>query len=399
MKTQLLVRLAVLFLGSGLARPPGLRADLLEHWTAQQVSTSSYTLEFIARGFSQYVAYGWFSDYGVILTSSDGMTWWKVLDGSEPGPGQGFSYALALTRTGNKFFAFGGFGISAVSDNGVAWTTFTFPNAYGVAYGASVYAAVVNDIYTFPPKMDVWTATNGLSWTPHHLNGSMGDIAYGAGLFVAIGVNNGLTNDSGRTYTSTGGNLWTKRDILGGSKISFVRSLFIVPYTNGTNLVSADGMNWAALSTGIPYLIGRPTFANGLILASASSYLASSVDGTNWTQYARTMPGKGDSIVSDGFRLIRVGGTPQAPPFAYNGFVYRSEPLVSLGVSNGSGYVLVSGLVGRAYKIESIDTLSNSVANNWQVRFTGPLQSNPFLWSDPTATNLTQRFYRSALLP
>jgi hypothetical protein len=380
-----------------LASYEGLRADVLEHWTTNQVSTNSFTVSFVTKSSFRFVAYGYYSDFGVILSSEDGVNWVPRLDGGGPG-GSGFSWSLALSYAGGKFFALGGFGISAMSDDGIQWTTFPFRNSLGVAYNGFRYAAVMNDSYSLPPTLDVFTSTNGIDWDPHNVNASLGDIAYGAGLFVAIGIHNGSVNDSGHTYTSAGGTIWTKRDIPGGSKISFGNGLFIVPYANGTNLVSADGINWATLNTGISNLPGKAIYANGLFLAAAGGYLATSKDGTNWTQYAQQLPGSGDSIATDGFRLWRVGGI-FVNGLGYNGYVYRSDPLVSLAMGSDSTHVNLSGLVGRSYKIESTDNLTSAAPTDWQVRFNGQLPSNPFPWPDPTSTDSPQRFYRAALLP
>jgi hypothetical protein len=177
-----------------------------------------------------------------------------------------------------------------------------------------------------------------------------------------------------------------------------------VPYGAGTNLVSADGLNWATLNTGISNPLGKISYANGLFIAMAGTnvfisleYVASSVDGTNWWQYAPRVPGIGSSVATDGSRLVRVGSTYYG--YYENGYVYRSDPLVNLRMSNSAGAIVLSGLVGRSYRIESTDTLTNSGLNDWQLRFSGQLPTDPFLWIDPTSATSTQRYYRAALLP
>jgi hypothetical protein len=60
--------------------------------------------------------------------------------------------------------------------------------------------------------------------------------------------------------------------------------------------------------------------------------------------------------------------------------------------------IAVSGLVGRTNRIEYTDALATGT-NNWQTLTTLELPSSPYLVTDSTATNSSQRFYRGVLLP
>lgn len=373
----------------------------------KQVSTNHIGLSYVVYGNGLYVAYGQYSDYGAVMSSEDGINWVLRNDGGGP-LGSGLSYSVALSYTGGKFFAFGGFGVSAVSSNGINWTTFPLPIAKGAAYGASKYVAVVNDNYTVPPATGVFTSTDGQFWVQQQaLNASLGDIAYGAGLFVAIGIDNGSTNNSGHIYTSSSGTNWTERSILGGRTISFCNSIFIVPFGAGTNLISANGIDWATINTGISNKLGKITYTHGMFLALAGpdSYdytftnLAASTNGTNWYQYSKELPKRASTVATDGTRLLTVRS--QFIDVSHSdGFVYYTDPLVSLDVTNTPPVqVVLSGLVGRSYRIESTDSLTNSVVNNWRTNITLLLPSDPLLWTDVTATGLPQRFYRAVLLP
>jgi hypothetical protein len=215
---------------------------------------------------------------------------------------------------------------------------------------------------------------------------------------VAKGSNLGGVNDSGHIYTSTNGTNWTQRSIPGGSSISFLNGIFIVPYNPGTNLLSADGINWTAKSTGITNVLGKVGAANRVFMARAGSYLATSIDGTNWVQYAPMLPGT-STVASDGSRLVTVGRTLVLPGSNYDSYAYLSDVLVGIRMTNSiAPQVVLSGLIGRSCQVQCLDALTSSSANNWQTLATLQLPTYPYAWTDATATN-SRRYYRAGLLP
>jgi len=391
MKTKLISRLArtIPSLGVSILLLSQALADPLDNWTTNQVSTNSFCLDCVVYGNGRYVAYGEYLDWGVIMTSEDGINWALRLDGKTNS--SGFSFSIALVYTGNRFFALGGFGASAVSTNGADWTAFSHyaidPNGglfTSVAYGNARHVMVGGGAYT---------STDAVTWTAHPPQGGVVDIAFGASKFVAIG-------NPGHIYTSAIGSSWTDRPILGGNKISFCNGNFLVPYGPGTNLISSDGISWATVNTGITGFLGKVTFANGLFMSRAGVYLATSTDGTNWIQYPQALPGY--QIATDGTRLVTVGGTYLGGPNpnSYNGYTYYSDTLVSVGITNTPpAQIVLSGLVGRSYRIEYVDALLSAGSNSWQTLTTLQPPSTPYLFTDTTATNSSQRFYRGVLLP
>jgi hypothetical protein len=60
-----------------------------------------------------------------------------------------------------------------------------------------------------------------------------------------------------------------------------------------------------------------------------------------------------------------------------------------------AGNLVIKGLVGRDYRIESKDDL-NTVS--WNVRTNFTLAASPAAWTDPNPSS-TNRFYRAVLLP
>jgi hypothetical protein len=73
---------------------------------------------------------------------------------------------------------------------------------------------------------------------------------------------------------------------------------------------------------------------------------------------------------------------------------------VTLGIgspalgSNGFNMVL-GGTAGTNYLIEATSDLSNPT--NWQPIMYFPMPYSPFSFTDPAATNFTQRFYRATV--
>jgi len=395
----------VAILGGALSLPTSqAEADALDNWTTNQVSTNYFGLNCVVYRNGRYVAYGEYSDYGVIMTSEDGRHWTLRSDGGGP-TGSGLSYSVALVYTGGRFFALGGFGESGMSTNGIDWTIFGGPGAWtsGVTYGDSKYIAVGSDYWLSTTDLNVFTSVDGTNWTAQHSTSpggaALSDIAYGAGTFVAKGsAFGGYVNDSGHIYTSTNGTNWTQRGIAGGSTISFLNGIFIVPSSPGTNLLSADGINWTAKSTGITNVLGKVGAANRVFMARAGSYLATSTDGTNWVQHAPMLPGT-SGVASDGSRLVTVGCTLVLPGFNYNSYACLSDVLVGIRMTNAiAPQIVLSGLIGRSCQIESLDALTGPSTNNWQTLATLQLPTYPYAWTDTTATN-SQRFYRAALLP
>src|SRR5437016_7862581 len=69
--------------------------DILQHWTTNQVSSVA-GMDCVIYANGRYVAYGEYSDFGLILSSEDAKTWTVRSDGG-PGPSSsGLSYAVGL---------------------------------------------------------------------------------------------------------------------------------------------------------------------------------------------------------------------------------------------------------------------------------------------------------------
>jgi hypothetical protein len=144
-----------------------------------------------------------------------------------------------------------------------------------------------------------------------------------------------------------------------------------------------DGVAWSVQPTGLTNILGTVNYQNGIFMAQCfsmnGSYLATSVDGTNWIQYPQPLPrsawgAAGDvGMASDGTRLVVVGA--EVTGSGLNGLIYTSAPLVDVQLATNSSHsVVLSGLVGRNYQIQSTDVLP-AVAGHWHTNVVFQLTS------------------------
>ena len=383
-----------------LVSTPSLQADVLDHWTTKQITTNSFGLHHVVYGNGRYVAVGEFLDAGGIYTSEDGLNW--TLRFSDMN-----SWGLTLNFSSNHFAGVGGWGVVDVSSNGIDWVSAFLPSDFFDLYGgggnAITYAkGVYVTVGDTNGVGNILTSPDGATWTSRSSSPSPGgrisSVVYGAGKFVAVGNNDGFEYTS-----STGIGIWSKSSIPGGSQISYANGLFIVPLNTRTNLLSTLGIDWTAISTGITNSFGSVIYSHGLFISARAGVLVTSTNGTNWISYPQSLPGDwayDDSLATDGARLVAVKGvyTNNGLFMAYNSFVFTSDVLVSVRTTNApSQEIVLSGLVGRNYQIQSADVLTAG-SDNWCTNMTLQLTNTPYLWTDATATN-AQRFYRAVLLP
>ncbi len=377
-----------------------VRADFLDNWMTNQITTNSFGLHHIVYGNGIYVTVGELGDSGGFYTSGDGVNW--KLQYSEPN-----SWGVTLDYSAGHFTAVaphsGGFNAADVSSDGTNWTTYLFyqygflftPSA--ITYGNGLYVVVGSTNNNHVGS--IATSPDNVTWTPASFEpsagGSIASVVYSPDydMFVALGNNDGYEYE----YYNDGGP-WYRYNIQGGNKIYYGNHFFIVPLNNQTNLIY-DGNFWSAEPTGLTNMLGKVTYGHGVFMAQCGVSLATSTDGTNWFNYAKPLPnsktsGYDDSLATDGSRLVAVGAAGY--PYA-NSFVYTSGPLVGVGMNNNlTPNVTISGLVGRKYQIQSSDALG--VENNWRTNATFQLTNTPIVWTDSTATN-SARFYRGILLP
>lgn len=213
---------------------------------------------------------------GYVTTSTDeGKTWStpKQLEGSD-------SWSNAIYANGS-FMLLSDRGYVATSTNGITWSV-TRPSTEmywrSLAYGNGMYVAVGLD------RGWIMTSPDGKTWTKKQVGSVIWkDIAYGNGIFIAI-------NGDGYFVTSTDGITWTSQKQVpnisrGYDIITFGNGKFVVAEGyRGNTQTTTDGVTWTTPNTNSGNNDWQDIAAgNGkFILVGSSGYIATSTDGITW---------------------------------------------------------------------------------------------------------------------
>ena len=184
------------------------------------------------------------------LRSDDGTTWSRL---TVPRP----SRYIAAGALGWVADAYGDTGVALTSADGLSWSTRALPfsstagdySRWRFAVGSSAIVGVCGD------GTRVARSANGAAWSSVTVgtSASIGNVAYGAGRFVALGSRvGGSSGDS--AYTSSDGSTWSRANLptAGYDKISFANNRFIALRAGSSGAdattdaaMSTDGSNWS----------------------------------------------------------------------------------------------------------------------------------------------------------
>lgn len=253
-------------------------------WTAYNVPAAGYYAA-CAASPSRYVIYSY--DPALTYYGPDGINWTTPTFPALPIPANyqghvrwiggslGFVALVGGPATASTFSS---------SADGTNWgpVSCTDDQWQDMAYSGTRYVCISNSGYS------AQYSANGSSWTFQGtgLTIAMNAIAYGAGLFVAVGPNGCMTSPNGVT--------WTARTLLGGLyfNVAFGNGMFVA---TGDNLLasSPNGITWTARSPTLPY--GRAiAFGGGMFVIANSgtsdTTTLTSADGVNWTVNANDFP-------------------------------------------------------------------------------------------------------------
>lgn len=219
-------------------------------WTSLVLPTNAnfYGVSFVG---SRFVATG---DSGLIMSSPDGVSW-TLQDSSLPNQTSD-SYPLGGVAFGNGVFVAMNRLLGAyclVSTNGANWTktlvapTNSFVEMDRVHFynGLFIAGGIVNN-------GAILTSTSGTNWTvtPSPVSNTINDVAYGAGVWVAVG-------DLATIISSTNALTWRKANVPASLSsahinlhgITYHDGTFISVGSAGKVITSQDGISWNIRNT------------------------------------------------------------------------------------------------------------------------------------------------------
>lgn len=284
------------------------------------------------------------SNVGEIFTSPDGINWTKRTVPNTAG------VLTCVIWTGTRFLA-GGYnnavtdsaGVILTSTNGITWTQVASTGGaiWSLAYDGVVHLA--GGLAGTSSRGLLMRSTDGSAWTTvsGFPGGHIEDMTYVASLdlFVAVGyTTSGLTSEGG-LFTSPDGATWTRRatPAVGALQcVTWSGTKFVVGGRRSTGsagagavLTSGDGLNWTSqtFSSGAMMAV---LWSNGQFVGvgnttagtDAAGAAYTSPDGTTWT-VRTTGSGMVQCIATNGTTLVTGGfGTSGSH---YEGRIYTSN--------------------------------------------------------------------------
>ena len=283
-----------------------------------------------------------------IMTSVDGVNWKRrestISNFRSSAYGDGRIVALGGPQGGRV----------AVSEDGAQWRDIEVDSVPvdAVTYGADKFVAV-GTILAGLLRGTAATSPDGVTWTPSAFAFSHGlrSVAYGDGLFIAVG--------SGLTATSLDGIVWS--ETLFGEKfpyqlydVVYGNDTFVVTGNRGSVLTSSDGAAWEGRSSGLSgvFSLRAIAYGSGRFVAVGDEYIVrgefvtgegygterpvtrsaiiASQDGVSWdVQYTSTSQELRDIVYGNGLFVAigaNLGPTDKwGNPTSYNAVVVTSD--------------------------------------------------------------------------
>jgi hypothetical protein len=225
------------------------------------------------------------------LRAIDGGVTWNVA-GDDPIPDTGWSclkkcgcilLALSASSNSSAHGCFDGSWVTTGMPSSHLWKSAAYKDP-GSGCGGTIVAVAKGSNQC---ATGTWNYENNvLTWATHSMPGAAtnwDDVTYGAGKFVAIGF------DMGISATSSDGASWSGNYSMGDScsAVTFGNSIFVAVSDTGYSLTSSDGATW--VKHPMPNLGTtswlRVAYGGGIFVAVPylRNYVATSLDGVNWT--------------------------------------------------------------------------------------------------------------------
>jgi len=213
------------------------------------------------------------------------------------------------TSSTGLFVTVGDNGIILTSSDGISWTkrtSGTTKNLYGVTYGNSTFVTVGDN-------GTILTSSDGTSWTNKRTSSGTSEhlyeVTYGNGLFVTVGENATiLTSSDGTTWTERDGlrSKWAIPKYLKG--VTYRKKLFVTVGRNGLILNSPDGITWKQRKSGTKYNLVGITYRNGLFVSvGKNGKIVTSFDGNWWVKRTYVLPDWLNGVTYGNGTFVTVG--------------------------------------------------------------------------------------------
>ncbi len=362
-------------------------ADPLAIWHQRNSLSQTNPLFSVVYGNGLFVAVG---ESGTVLTSPDGIAWSRQNSGTSANLGPIiYGSGVFLVRGPNVLFR---------SNDGTTWTSSPWAGEEPIDwldFANDRFFVFAHDLRVNGDHAIIFTSTDSTNWTRFNtgLSGAAGTVAYGNGLYAAVGTGFATVGLTAVPFVLTSTEATTWRGIYFDSPLYWNLSLNDVAFGNGrfvavgdgANAYSLNGTNWNLALTSLH--LDSIAFADGVFVTVGAGTVLTSTDGINWI--ARDPGGNfGLGGVAYGQNtFVAAGGL---------GIIVQSDPIVAMGLTRGlSTQLSLTGPSGRTCEINAVDQLL--ATNNWQTLGTVTLTNSAVSWTDPGSTNKPQRFYRAVL--
>jgi hypothetical protein len=341
--------LVLTVLGIALSSSPlaTTKAAPLDVWHARNSGvTNAFNAD--AYGNGTFVVVG---NQGTIVTSADAVAWASQNSGTA-------NDLNSIVFANGLFVAVGQFGTIVTSTNGTLWTTRnsgTTDFLYDVNFGNGLFVAI-SDTGT-----EV-TSADEISWTSQG-SGTQGlyGLIYGNGKFVAVG---GLLNCSfffcfynSVSYTSSDGLTWAPSNpgpayLL--SDIAFGNGMFVAVGDGGTIVTSADGTSWATPPSGASELLLNVAYGHGtfVVVGAQQGGIYTSTDAAHWAA-------RNSGTTNGLFNITYGNGTFLA--VGNSGTILQSDPVAAppiLAISSSANQVQFSWPLAGTFSLQETGDLT-----------------------------------------
>ena len=215
------------------------------------------------------------------------------------------------------------------SSDGLTWTKVTFPLSPAPSFHGSQMAAAAG-LFVLVTGSDAFRSSDGVTWTHAASTGSSGHwqkVAYGGGHWVAIG--------DGHTKASEDGLTWHDYNATADphpfASLTYGNGLFVA--VGGANKLgrvatSVDGTSWteqAPVTTSYDTGLSGVAFGDGKFLSSDCCSAFESTDGATWTKRGSGASGT----------IVYGGGHFVATSWRTNAWIYDGDAGAFVGTLSG----------------------------------------------------------------